>query len=78
MLVKDGNPRNERIVNMLLNNGVTKPKATEGAETKPAVTRKRSKRDCDKQRAPFQSVAGNTANIRALNNQNETPLFYAT
>ena len=37
MLVKDGNLRNERIINMLLNNGLTRPRAQTYSDYKAAL-----------------------------------------
>ena len=61
MLVKDENPKNERIINMLLNNGLTSANI-----------------QSDQSAEPYSRVKQNTANVRCLNNQNETPLFYAS
>ena len=80
MLVKDGSAKNERIINMLLNNGLSKPKTQSCSDFKNATMPKTRRNSLIPKQpmAPFERVAYNTANIRALNNHNETPLFYAS
>ena len=53
MLVKDGNPQNERIINMLLNNGVTRASTTQSYSEFKAGMQAQQRRDSKTKRAPF-------------------------
>ena len=68
MLCKDGDPRNEQIINILLNNGQITKKALNN-----------HKRFHERMGTEYEQIATrNTANIRSLNDMNKTALYYAS